>query len=629
MSEAVNESGIPFVSAAEHPAEITASSIILGVCLAVVLTAANAYLGLYAGVTISASIPAAVISMTILRALLKRGTILENNIVQTIATSGESLTAGIIFTIPAMLITGMWGDILFWPTLLICVTGGLLGIVFMIPLRATHIVKDATLTYPEGRACAEVLKAGESGGMGAMGLSISLVLGASFKFISAWLGFFRGTVERTWRAGNSAFFFGTDISPALLGVGYIVGFPVSLLVFLGGAITWVVALPILSASVPVQGDLSAWFWESWQGQARYLGVGAMVMGGIWTLYLVRNQLWEGLRKAVQSPPEGPVAELPRTEQSISRSHRIFLFVAATIVAFLTFYNLTESGYVAMLTTGAMLVLAFFFTAVASYIVGFLGTSNSPISGMTICAVIATAFLLLVGGVTGSTGIIATLAVAGVVCCASASAGDLSQNLRTGHLVGATPKNQQWLKVLGVAIPAVLVAPVMLVLHHAYGIGTGRPGALKAPQATLFASLAKGLFNEGTLPWTFIFIGMGIGVVVILADQALKARGARFRMPVMAVAVGMYLPLTLSFPMLLGGVVAAFVKGEHAMENGVLFSSGLIAGEALAGVGIGAMLYWNRNLLPMGLKGNNVVSLIAIVGLAAILWVGASYSKKKA
>lgn len=614
-----NNSFTPFVPANQNIPEVTFRAILLGSVLGVVLAAANVYLGLYAGMTVSASIPAAVLSMGILRGIFRRGTILENNIVQTIAASGESLAAGIIFTIPAMLIAGVWTDIQFWPTTLICIAGGLLGICFMIPLRKTLIVDDKTLTYPEGVACAEVLKAGEAGGSGAKTVLGSLVLGLVFKLLIGGFSIFKGTVEWAFSLGGRPVYFGSDVSAALVGVGYICGFNVSVLVFIGGLISWGIAIPWIGLPAGSESLLDG-FWGMWSTQIRYLGVGAMVVGGVWSILSMRKGIALGFKEAVLGYKVGEEKTKARTEQNMARKHITGLLIFTTILTFGLYYSLIGSLGVTLVATICMIAMSFFFVAVASYIVGMVGSSNSPVSGMTICAILLTAGLLVLFGMTGEAGIIATLGVAGVVCCAACSAGDISQDLKTGYLIGATPKSQQWMEVVGAAIPAVVMAPVLIALNHAYGIGTGQPGALKAPQANLFASLVKGIFGQGNIPWNMVIAGMGVGVAIIIADQILKARGAKFRMPVMAVGIGMYLPFTLAVPIFLGGILSKASGEQSESGNGVLFASGLIAGEAIMGVALGIILYFaGKGTLPKTLVESDLLSVLGLLGIAFMIY----------
>ncbi len=609
---------IPFIPASSEIPEITVASVVLGCVLGVVLAAANTYLGLKVGMTVSASIPAAVLSMAILRGLLRRGTILENNIVQTIAASGESLAAGVIFTIPAMVLAGVWTEIEFWPTTLVCLTGGLLGILFMIPLRKSHIVDDETLVYPEGLACAEVLIVGERGGSGARVVLLGVLTGSLFKFFTSGVAVIKGTLEWAMGVGNTVFYIGTDVSAALLGVGYIVGPTVGIVVLVGAVIGWGIAIPLFGLSTGVQADPLEWCWGIWKNHVRYMGVGAMVVGGIWSIYSIREGMAKGIKEAVSGYAKKSKSGVARTESNMDGKHMLILLVVTMITVFGLYNYLVQSVSVALAATFSMVVMAFLFVAVSSYIVGLIGTSNQPVSGMTICAVLATGGLLWILGMSGTQGIIATLGVAGVVCCAACSAGDISQDLKTGYIIGATPRRQQWMEVVGAAIPAVILAPVMIVLQRAYGIGTGGPEALRAPQATLFATLTKALFGEGALPWNLVLIGMGIAVVLIVADEWLKKQKSSFRIPVMAAAVGIYLPFTTNFPIFIGGMLSALTKSKGETGSGVLFSSGLVAGEAILGVVIAGIIYFKKDAFPINVLDSNLFTCAVLIALLVLI-----------
>jgi len=634
-----NEAGsfVPFVPAEKSINEFTVKAIVLGLLLGVIMTAANVYLGLYAGMTVSASIPAAVISMGILRGLLRRGTILENNIVQTIASAGESLAAGIIFTVPALVIAGVWLDFQYWPVTLIAMFGGLLGVVFMIPLRRSLIVEEKELVYPEGLACAEVLETGEKGGSGVLYVFLAMALSVLFKFFVSAYSVIKGTVQAAWEAGRTAFYAGSDMSVALLGVGFVVGPNVATLVFIGGAIGWLIGIPILGAiqGLPLEETLIDSLEELWSSQIRYMGVGAMVVGGIASIIKVRRGIADGVRSTVLGyVGTGRVGEVKRTEQDMGTKMVGIIAVAAIVPTFFLYGYLTADVGTAVVAGIGMVISGFFFVAVSSYIVGLVGSSNNPVSGMTICTVLFASALLLLMGMTGTSGIIAALGVAGVVCCAACTAGDVSQDLKTGYLVGATPRRQQLAQVIGVVLPAFIIAPVLTVLHTAHGIGVpvkeGVP-FLRAPQATLFASIVKAMFSDMALPWTMVGIGAAIGLLLLVLDNFLKEKNCTFRAHVMPVAVGIYLPVSLSTPILFGGLINLLVsrvvrrrsEGEtrDAVHKGVLFSSGLIAGESITGIIVAALIYAKFDL-PHVLHESDWLSLL-LFGVAAciLIWVG--------
>lgn len=599
--------------------EFTLRAAVLGIILGLIMCAANTYLGLYAGMTVSASIPAAVISMGILRGIMRRGTILENNIVQTAASTGESLAAGIIFTIPALIIAGVWQSFSYWITTLVALLGGVLGVLLMIPIRQTLIVDKKELTYPEGVACAEILKAGEVGGSEAMHVFSALGVGGLFKFFVAGISVIKSKVEYAVGVGKTAFYIGADMSAALIGVGYIVGFNIAVLVFIGGAIGWLVGIPIygiihgLPVSQP-EDHINA-FYRVWSTQIRYMGVGAMIVGGIWSLISIRHSIAKGFKETLFKVG---VQRLDLPPKYVG-----MLLLIVTIPLFLLYGYLTKSLSITIVSGISMLIAAVFFVAVSSYIVGLVGSSNNPVSGMTIITLLFASILLIIFRMSGPTGILAALGVAGVVCCAACTAGDISQDLKTGHLVGATPKLQEITQIINAIIPAFIIAPVLIVLHRAYGIGTGEPGALAAPQASLFASITTAMFSDKALPWNMVIIGVGIGSVLIFIDEILKHKGSKFRTYVMPTAVGIYLPLILSVPILVGGIVSLIVKHtiryrkKEATHRGILFGSGLIAGESIMGIII-AFLIVGGTRLPYVIIENNAISLIAFGLLVGVL-----------
>jgi len=597
----------------EGQKEVTLRALILGVLVGCVMAIANVYLGLFAGMTVSASIPAAVISMGILRGIMRSGTVLENNIVQTIASAGESLAAGIIFTMPALVITGVWSDFDFWTTTLVSIAGGMLGVLFMIPLRKPMIVEDEGLTYPEGVACAKVLEAGESGGQGIKLIFGGLGIAALIKVGTDAVSLVAGEIKWKFALGKAHFITGVLAAPALIGVGFIVGLNISLLVFMGGAISWILAGPILT-SMDYQGVLSGVttggmvdtdaLTGAIKPSLRFLGVGAMVVGGLWSILMIRKGIARGLQETIggyRASMHG-VARPARTETDMEPKWILLLLLATTLIVFGLYFQVTEHSIgVASLATVLMVICAFFFVAVAAYIVGLVGSSNSPVSGMTICSVLFTSAFIALFGYQGEIAILATMGVAGVVCCATCTSGDVCQDLKTGSLVGATPKRQQWMEVVGVVTASFVMWFALDLLHQGQGIGTdahlsaelrARTDPLEAPQAQLFANLMNGFFGDANLPWGLIGIGAAIGAGIILIDQLfLRPSGSRFRMHVMPVAVGMYLPFGLSAAILLGGLLA-WLAGRRASsqearasghERGIILASGLIAGEAIAGV----------------------------------------------
>ncbi len=578
--------------------EINFRVILIGIALAVVMGSANVYLGLKAGMTVSASIPAAVIGMLTLRYFnmffkqSKDSSILEANQIQTAASAGESLAAGIIFTMPALILIGVWQKFDFILTTVIAFTGGLLGILFMIPMRQVFIVSnESNLKYPEGIACASVLEAGQDDGdpRHATNILKGIFIGALFKGLVSFVGLLKGVLEFAFIKGNRIIFFGGDISPALVAVGFIVNLNIAILIFIGGSLSWLVGIPILGngldfASNPIDGA-----WEIWSSKIRYVGVGAMVIGGISSIFNVRKGLVDAI-KVLKDNNSSTLNQKIEKNRNIAPKYINLLSLLAIFLVMAVYYHITQSAGITILTTFIMIVMAFFFTAVASYIVGLVGNSNSPVSGMTITAVLFTGGLLYIFGFSGKEGMIATLGVAAIVCCAACTSGDVCNDLKTGQIVGASPFRQQIMQIIGVGVASLVMAPIMQLLHKNTpgGIG-GRE--LSAPQAGLFASLAKGFFGDGELPWNMVFIGAVLGIIILIIDLIIDKKGITFRLHLMPIAVGMYLPFGLSTPILLGGLMAyliqkqnkSVINSDDSMQNGILVSSGLIAGESLMGI----------------------------------------------
>lgn len=598
--------------------EFTISAVLIGIIIAIIMTAANVYLGLYAGMTVSASIPAAVIAMGVYKGILRTDSVHQSNIVQTMASAGESLAAGIIFTLPALVIIGAWKDFQFWPTSLIAIAGGLLGIIFMIPLRKALIQNEEELTYPEGVACAAVLRSGdaESGKAGFITILKGLGLGALFKFVGSGLKLFVGSFEIAKKVKGASLFFGFDVSPALLAVGYIVNIHVASLVFIGGAIGFFFAIPLIGTPYGME-DKSAidLAWTLWSTQVRYLGVGAMIVGGLWSIVSVRKGITQGLKGLKGMSANSGQTERTETDMPLMGMMVVMLTCFAIMIGL--YNSMIDNMGITFFTTILMILCSFVFVAVSSYIVGLVGSSNNPVSGMTISALLVSAALFLVLGYQGDSAILATLGVAAVVCCAACTAGDCSQDLKTGFLIGATPKHQQYAQIIGVVIPALVIAPVLSLLHSAYGIGTG----LKAPQATLFASITKALFGEGELPVNMVVYGALFGIFIILVDS-IFLKNKKFRLHLMPLAVGIYLPVTLAIPIFLGGLIRYKVEKsrkkevDESKDQGVLLGSGFIAGEAIMGVGIAIVLYMAGDALSLSInpalrEGLSVVAFLAI------------------
>ena len=618
--------------------ELNLRVILIGVFLSVVMGAANVYLGLKAGMTVSASIPAAVIGMVMLRqirALNKEssaGSILEANQIQTAASAGESLAAGIIFTMPALILIGVWQKFDMMLTTVIAFTGGLLGILFMIPMRKVFIVRNEdNLQYPEGLACASVLEAGQ--GMGSSN-SASLVvkgtlIGGLFKILISFFGVLKGVLEGAVLVGNRIFFFGGDISPALLAVGFIVRLNIAVLIFIGGFLGWLVGIPLLGSGLEFAEDPLHGASTLWSTKIRYIGVGAMVIGGLASILKVRKGLADAIKILIDTQKGDNQNEIPKNQRDLPASAiNIFSLLAVLLVGFV-YYNITGSTGITILTTFIMIIMAFFFTAVASYIVGLVGNSNSPVSGMTITAVLFTGGMLYVFGFSGTEGMVATLGVAAIVCCAACTSGDVCNDLKTGQIVGSRPYRQQIMQIIGVGVASLVMAPILQLLHENTpgGIG-GRE--LAAPQAGLFASLANGFFGDGNLPLDMVAIGAVLGILILSLDYFLfdKNKPGGFRLHLMPIAVGMYLPFGLSTPILIGGLIAYFLTkrsklantDDHVLQNGVLLSSGLIAGESLMGILLALFASAGITSINLGLQPGFVTGLTFLSAAGVIWWL---------
>ena len=637
--------------------QLTLRAVVLSVVLAVILSAANAYLGLFAGLTIATAIPAAVVSMGVLR-LLGGGSILENNIVQTGASAGSSIAAGVIFTIPALVIMGYWPDFKYWWVLGIAGLGGLLGVLFSVPLRRSMIVEEP-LPFPEGKAAAEVLKAGENPGPGLKILAVAGSLGALVKLAAAsGLRVIPDSWAQAAYVGSSKVtaYIGTNLSPALLGVGYIVGLNVGIVVVSGSILSWHIAIPLYQAfftgSDPElasklaglsAGDAAGAIWSA---KIRYLGVGTMLVGGVWTLFSLRKSLLGGIKSGLAAARKNSGGEvLAETERDLPMKWMIIALVLFTLPLLGLYQEIVGMWHVSIPMTIIMIVAGFLFVSVSGYLAGLIGSSNNPVSGITISTILfASAVLLLLLGKSGMLpvgdggaplGAVAAIMIGAVVCCAASVGGDNLQDLKAGYLVGATPWKQQLMLGIGAFSCALIMAPVLNLLSQAYGIGPAtpeHPQSLAAPQATLMASVARGLFG-GQLPWTMIGIGAVIGAAIIAVDEQLKKRNARFRVPVLAAAIGIYLPLELMVPIFIGGLIAHFVERFHKIgpddeegrdrvhRPGVLFSAGLITGEALMGIAIAIPIVVSGHAdvlaLPEALNLNQWFGLLV---LALVGWL---------
>lgn len=627
--------------------QLTFRAVLLAIVLAVVLSAANAYLGLFAGLTIATAIPAAVVSMGVLR-LLGGGTILENNIVQTGASAGSSIAAGVIFTIPALVILGYWQDFRYSWVLAIAGLGGLLGVLFSVPLRRTMIVEDP-LPFPEGKAAAEVLKAGDNPGPGLKILGLAAAVGGLVKAAAeSGLRMIPDNAVGAGFFGKYLGYMGTNLSPALLGVGYIVGLNIGIVVVSGSILSWHVAIPLYHAvflgsdpalATQIAGASAADAAGAiWSAKVRYLGVGAMLIGGIWTLFSLRNSLLSGIKSGIAAARKGSAHDVPHTDRDLPMKWMLVALVLFVLPLGALYQAIVGQWFVSVPMTVIMIVTGFLFVSVSAYLAGLVGSSNNPVSGITIATILfASVVLMFLLGRDSPIGAVAAIMIGAVVCCAAAVGGDNLQDLKAGYLVGATPWKQQLMLGIGAFSCALIMAPVLNLLAQAYGIGAptpDKPNSLAAPQATLMASVAKGMFG-GELPWNMIAIGAGVGAAIIAIDEWLKRRGSSFRVPVLAAAIGIYLPLELMVPIFLGGLLAYLVERRHGAIHadeslrdrihrpGTLFAAGLITGEALMGIAIAIPIVASGRAdvlaLPEALHFNQFVGLGVLALVAWLLY----------
>ena len=575
----------PYVPADKVVPEFTVFSVVLGALLAIVFGGANAYLGLRVGMTVSASIPAAVLSMGAIRFIFKRDSILENNMVQTIGSAGESVAAGAIFTMPALF---MWAaeGLCDMPSVveigLIALCGGVLGVLMMIPLRSALIVQEhGKLGYPEGKACAEVLMAGEEGGSRASTVFWGLGIAAVYKFVTGGLKLFPSEVEYGIDAYKGSAV-GVDVLPALAGVGYICGPRISSYMFAGSTLAWFVLMPLItlfgSDLVIYPADVSvAELWATggtgaiWGKFIRYIGAGALAAGGIISLIKSLPMIVRTFAAAFKSYGKGTAGTL-RTEQDISM--KVVLAVCLLIAVFMWLFPAIPVSFLGALI---VLVFGFFFATVSSRMVGLIGSSNNPVSGMAIATLLISTIALKASGSTGSEGMVGAIAIGSVICIIAAIAGDTSQDLKTGFLLGATPKKQQYGELIGVCVSAVAIGAILYLLNAAWGFGTDELGA---PQAMMMKMVVEGVMG-GKMPWTLVFTGVFLAVVIEILG-----------LPVLPVAIGIYLPIHLNAAIMLGGLVRLFVeKRKYASEkeksdsiqSGILYTSGMIAGEGVVGI----------------------------------------------
>jgi putative OPT family oligopeptide transporter len=672
-----------FIPAEKKIPELTIKAVLVGALLAIILGAANAYLGLYAGMTVSAVIPGAVMAFAFLKPF--KGTILEVNIGMMGAAAGEALAAGVIFTIPALVLMGTWTEVHYVETTLIALFGGMLGVLWMVPLRRALII-NTDLPFPEGVAVAAVLtttvggEETESGkksksGVSGVWLIVGVLVAALFKFGQVALKIFAGAVHGIVNIGkfdigggekSGVFYGGVATSPALLGVGWIIGPKISSFVFVGGLLGWVILVPLIALATglptPVTPseitdalalgygnfDMGSQIWgffAIWGNYIRYIGVGAMVVGGLFTIFKLRSNLAAGIKEAIAGIKGGKTEVKKRTDQDLNIKIVFLMIGLLTIPVFLIYAWISSLWVVSAVMAVFAILFAFIASAIAGYMAGLLGSSNNPISGVTVSVLLITSLILLGFGLSGNVGAAGiAILIAAVICCAAAISGDVLQSMTCGQMIGATPRNQQIAEIVGVAAAAPILALVVQALDKAYHIGSTN---LPAPQAFLMQGIVKGVLG-GEMVWPFVVAGAVLAFVLILIN-----------LPVLPVAIGIYLPFTLSIPIFAGGIVRTITNKaitkkygsaeeeeisdwelaikqtdvapkEKIIRTGLLLTAGLIAGEALMGVIVAFLIIGGFNFAvfdyPPVLPG--LLVWIFIAALLAYIPLREIYAKDK-
>ena len=624
----------PYIPADRVMPELTVTSIVMGMLLAVIFGAANAYLGLRVGMTVSASIPAAVISMGVIRVIMKRNSILESNMVQTIGSAGESLAAGAIFTMPALF---LWAEegLCDMPSLveitLIALCGGVLGVLFMVPLRNALIVKEhETLLYPEGTACADVLLAGEEGGANASTVFSGMGLAAAFKFVVDGLKVLPSDVAFAFKSFKGEV--GMEVYPALLGVGYIVGPQIASYMFVGSLIGWMVIIPLICLFGP-----DTWLYPAdvgktiadlyaaggaakiWSTYVKYIGAGAIATGGIISLIKSLPLIITTFRDSIKSMKGGKNTNTARTAQDLPMQMILFGIVAMILIIWVV-----PAIPVTLLGAAIIVVFGFFFATVSSRMVGLVGSSNNPVSGMAIATLLIATFAIKSSGKTGIDGMTAAIAVGSVICIIAAIAGDTSQDLKTGYLLGATPKKQQMGEMLGVVVSGLAIGGVLYLLDAAWGYGTAE---IPAPQAQLMKMIVEGIMG-GNLPWGLVFVGVFLAICLEI-----------LRIPVMPFAIGLYLPIYLNATIMIGGIVRGLLDSRKGVDektktaqstDGTLYCAGMIAGEGLVGILLAIFAVVGISLDMSGVVNlGNIGGVVLMIIMILSLLKFSIWRKKKA
>jgi putative OPT family oligopeptide transporter len=673
-----------FIPAEKKLPELTLKAVLVGALLAVILGAANAYLGLYAGMTVSAVIPGAVMAFAFLKPF--KGTILEVNIGMMGAAAGEALAAGVIFTIPALVLMGTWTEIHYIETTLIALFGGMLGVLWMVPLRRALII-NTDLPFPEGVAVAAVLtttvggeaaesdKKSKGSGVSGVWLIVGALASGLFKFGQVGLKIFAGAIHGIVNIGkfdigsgekSGVFYGGVATSPALLGVGWIIGPKISSFVFVGGLIGWVILVPLIALATGLPTPVSPsdvtdalalgfgnadtgyqiWgFFQIWGSYIRYIGVGAMVVGGLYTIFKLRSNLANGIKEAIAGIRGGKVEAKKRTDTDLNIKFVFLMIGLLTIPVFLVYVWISSLWAVSAVMAVFAILFAFIASAIAGYMAGLLGSSNNPISGVTVSVLLITSLILLGFGLSGNIGAAGiAILIAAVICCAAAISGDVLQSMTCGQMIGATPRNQQLAEIVGVAAAAPILALVVQALDKAYHIGSTN---LPAPQAFLMQGIVQGVLG-GQMVWPFVVAGAVLAFVLILIN-----------LPVLPVAIGIYLPFTLSTPIFIGGIVRSITNRaitkkygsaeeeeisdwelaikqtdvqpkEKIIRTGLLLTAGLIAGEALMGVIVAFLIIGGLNFAifdyPPILPG--ILVWVFIAALLAYIPLREIYAKDK-
>ena len=624
----------PYIPAEKITPELTVTSVIMGCILAVIFGAANAYLGLRVGMTVSASIPAAVISMGVIRVILRRNSILESNMVQTIGSAGESLAAGAIFTMPALFLwaeEGLTSKPGIVEITLIALCGGILGVLFMVPLRNALIVKEhATLLYPEGTACADVLLAGEEGGANASTVFSGMGLAAFFKFVVDGLKLLPADVSAAFKSFKGEI--GMEVYPALLGVGYIVGPKIASYMFTGSLIGWMVIIPLICLFGPdtwmypaAEGTTIAQLYANggasaiWSTYVKYIGAGAIATGGIISLIKSLPLIVTTFRDSMKSMKGSKNTSTERTAQDLPMQ-----FILLGVIAMVFIIWIVPAIPVTLLGACIIVVFGFFFATVSSRMVGLVGSSNNPVSGMAIATLLIATFAIKSSGKTGIDGMTAAIAVGSVICIIAAIAGDTSQDLKTGYLLGATPKKQQMGEMLGVVVSGLAIGGVLYLLDAAWGYGTAE---IPAPQAQLMKMIVEGIMG-GNLPWGLVFVGVFLAICLEI-----------LRIPVMPFAIGLYLPIYLNATIMIGGIVRGLLDSRKGVDektktaqstDGTLYCAGMIAGEGLVGILLAIFAVVGISLDMSGVVNlGNIGGVVLMIIMILSLLKFSIWRKKKA